>query len=172
MKDNLKFPNGYDVTICRKRDILECIDKNIVDKDVAMAIIDDLEFQAASFITEGRWTGIPYIGNIRIPKIKKILQSTEQQALINEAKEQLDKEQYILFRKKLNLEIAKQVKYERYYKYITSIAINKNRPLYKKLCSTKGEAFARLYLYSCNIITAVNNEYINLIEDEQFIINR
>ena len=34
MADTFKFPNGgYDVTICRKQDILDCIDKNIIDFD-------------------------------------------------------------------------------------------------------------------------------------------
>lgn len=167
MADTFKFPNGgYDVTVCRKKDILDCIDKNIIDKDIALSIVEDCEFQAASFIREGRWTGIPFIGNIRIPKTSQLLKTDAQQALINEAKESLDREQYIMFRKKLNKENVKQVSQDRYYRYITSIAVAKNRTLFRKLCSTKGEVFARLYMYCCSEVVAVNNEYINLEVDE------
>lgn len=163
MADTFKFPNdGYDVTIFRKQDILDCIDENIIDKDIALAIIEHCEFQAASFIREGKWTGIPFIGNIRVPKSIQLLKSNEQQALIQEAKEQLGREQYIMFRKQLNKENVKQVAQNRYYKYITSIAVNKNRKLYKKLCDTKSEHYARLFLYCSYEVTAVNNEYINL----------
>lgn len=167
MEDTFKFPNGYDVKICRKSDIIDCIEKNITDKDIALAIVEHCEFNAAKFIREGRWTGIPFIGNIRIPKTKQLLKTTEQQALIEEAKEKLDKEQYIMFRKCLGKENAKQIAHDRYYRYITSIAVNKNRKLFKKLCATKGEAYARLYLYCSHEVVAVGNQYINVEENEQ-----
>ena len=100
MADTLKFPNGgYDVTICRRQDIIDCIDKNIVDKDIALAVINHCEFQAASFIKEGRWAGIPFIGNIRVPKTVQMIRSDEQKALIEDAKEQLVKERNIMFKK-------------------------------------------------------------------------
>lgn len=168
MADTFKFPNGgYDVTICRKQDILDCINKNIIDKDIAIAVVEHCEFQAASFIREGRWTGIPFIGNIRIPKTIQMLKTNEQQALIQDAKEQLGKEQYIMFRKKLNKENAKQISQDRYYRYITSIAVNNNRKLFRKLCDTKGEVYARLFLFCSREVVAVNNEYINLENYEQ-----
>ena len=168
MADTFKFPNGgYDVTICRKQDILDCIDKNITDKDVAMAIVEHCEFQAASFIREGRWTGIPFIGNIRISKTKQLLKSDEQQALIAEAKENIDKDKYILFRKRLNKENVKRISQDRYYRYITSIAVNNNKKLFRKLCDTKGEVYARLFLYCSHEVVAVSNEYINLEDYEQ-----
>ncbi len=167
MPDTFKFPNGgYDVTICRKQDILDCIDKNIIDKDIALAIVEHCEFQAASFINEGRWAGIPFIGNIRVPKTTQALRSDENQALIEDAKNQLTKEQYVMFRKTLNKETAKQVKQDRYYRYITSIAVNKNKKLFRKLCDTKGEVYARLYLYCSANVVATDNEYINLEDYE------
>lgn len=168
MADTFKFPNnGYDVTICRKQDILDCIDKNIVDKDIALAIVDHCEFQAASFIREGRWTGIPFIGNIRRSKTKELLKSNEQQTLIAEAKENLGKEQYILFRKQLNKENVKRISQERYYRFITSMAISNNKKLFKKLCKTHGEVYARVFLFCSYEVVAVTNEYINLMENEQ-----
>ena len=167
MADTFKFPNGgYDVTICRKKDILECIDKNIIDKDVALAIVEHCEYAAADFIREGVWAGIPFIGNIRKSKTKELLHSNEQQALIAEAKENLDKEKYILFRKRLNKENVKQISQDRYYRFITSIAVNKNKKLYKRLCKSKGEVYARVFLFCSYEVTAVTNQYIKLEDNE------
>ena len=161
MADTYKFPGGgYDVTVFKKQDVLDCIDKNILDKDVALAFIEQLEVDAANFLKEGRWTGIPFIGNIRIHKLRQLEESPEQQALIAEAKENLDADKYILFRTQLGKENSKHIKQERYYRYITSIAISHNRRLYKKLCEEKGEYFARIYLYASYNITSLDNEYI------------
>ena len=167
MGDTYKFPGGgYDVTVFKKQDVLDCIDKNILDKDVALAFIEQLEVDAANFLKEGRWTGIPFIGNIRIPKLKQLEESPEQQALIAEAKKNLDADKYILFRTQLGKENSKHIKQERYYRYITSIAISHNRRLYKKLCEEKGEYFARIYLYASYNITSLDNEYIIFDNDE------
>ena len=161
MADTYKFPGGgYDVTVFKKQDVLDCIDKNILDKDVALAFIEQLEVDAANFLKEGRWTGIPFIGNIRIPKLRQLEESPEQQALIAEAKKNLDADKYILFRTQLGKENSKHIKQERYYRYITSIAISHNRRLYKKLCEEKGDYFARIYLYASYNITSLDNEYI------------
>ena len=167
MADTYKFPGGgYDVTVFKKQDVLDCIDKNILDKDAALAFIEQLEVDAANFLKEGRWTGIPFIGNIRIPKLRQLEESPEQQALIAEAKENLDTDKYILFRTQLGKENSKHIKQERYYRYITSIAISHNRRLYKKLCKEKGEYFARIYLYASYNITSLDNEYIIFDNDE------
>ena len=167
MADTYKFPgDGYDVTVFKKQDVLDCIDKNILDKDVALAFIEQLEVDAANFLKEGRWTGIPFIGNIRIPKLRQLEESPEQQALIAEAKKNLDADKYILFRTQLGKENSKHIKQERYYRYITSIAISHNRRLYKKLCEEKGDYFARIYLYASYNITSLDNEYIILDNDE------
>ena len=167
MADTYKFPGGgYDVTVFKKQDVLDCIDKNILDKDVVLAFIEQLEVDAANFLKEGRWTGIPFIGNIRIPKLRQLEESPEQQALIAEAKKNLDADKYILFRTQLGKENSKHIKQERYYRYITSIAISHNRRLYKKLCEEKGEYFARIYLYASYNITSLDNEYIIFDNDE------
>ena len=163
MADIYKFPSGgYEVTVCKKQDILDCIDKNIIDKEVALAIVERCEIDAANFLKEGRWTGIPFIGNIRIPKLKQLEESPEQQALIAEAKANLEYNKYVLFRTQLGKENSKHIKQERYYRYITSIAIAHNQKLYKKLCATKGEYYARIYLFASYNITSLDNEYVIL----------
>lgn len=166
MADIYRFPNGgYEVVVCKKQDILDCIDKNITDKEVLLDIIKQCEKDAAEFIKQGRWTGIPFIGNIRIPKSIQIMNSPEQQELIKEARETLDTDQYMMFRKQLNIDISKKVKNERYYNYITSIAINKNRGLFKTLCKKYGEHYAKVHLYVTYHITPIERD-ITILEDE------
>lgn len=168
MSDVFKFPNGgYEVSICRKQDILDCIDKNIIDKDIALAIVEQCEMDVANFIKEGRWVSIPFIGNIRIPKNRLMEEDPEQQALIEEAKQNLEKDKYILFRKQLHIENAKSIKNNRYYNYVTSMSITKNRKLYRSISKERGEVYARIYMYSINTIVAVDNEYDILIENEE-----
>lgn len=165
MADTYKFPNsGYDVKVYKKNDIINCINENIVDKDIALAIVEQCEIDAANFLKQGRWTGIPFIGNIRVPKLKQLEESADQKALIEEAKANLDADKYVLFRCQLGKENSKRIKQERYYRYITSIAVAKNRHLYKKLCKNKGEVYARLYLYATHNIVALDNEY-EFLED-------
>lgn len=166
MGDTYRFPGGYTVKILKKQDILDCIDANIIDKEIALAIVEQCEIDAACFLKDGKWTGIPFIGNVRIPKHKQLEDSPEQQALIAEAKANLDVDKYVLFRSQLGKENNKHVKQERYYRYITSIAISNNRKLYKKLCKEKGELFAKIFLYASYNITAIENEYVIFDEYE------
>lgn len=158
MSDTLKFPNGYDVVVCRKQDILDCIDDNIIDKELALAIVTRCEMDAAEFLKEGRWAGIPFMGSIRIPKGRLLEESPEQQALIDEAKKTLEKEKYILFRKQLYKDNAKLIKAQRYYKYITSRNAQQNKDTYKKLCKEKGEHYANIIMYSLDGLEVVLNE--------------
>ena len=167
MADTFKFPNGgYDVTILKKQDILNCIEENIIDKEIALEIVEHCEQAAAEFISNGFWAGIPFIGNIRIPKGRLMEEDPVQQRLIEEAKETLDHNQYIIFRRQLKSDNGKRIRQQRYFNYITSQAVAKNRKLYNKLCSEKGEAYAKLFLFASKHITAVNNEYITLEDYE------
>ena len=105
MSDVFKFPNGYDVTVCRKQDILDCLDANIIDKDVVLAVITQGELDASNFIKAGRWAGIPFLGSIRIPKRSLKLESTEVKTLLDDARQSMNTEQYMIFRQKLNADI-------------------------------------------------------------------
>lgn len=161
MSDTYKFPNnGYEVTICKKQDIIDCIDNNIIDKEVAYALITNLEQNIARLIQDGTWTGIPFIGNIRIPKGKLLEKSEEQQALIQEAKATLDRADYLIFRARLGKENAKRIKANRYFNYVASMAANANKKLFRRLLIDKGEAYATVYFNSI-----YNIEYIT--SDEQ-----
>lgn len=162
MADTFKFPKGYEVRVLRKQDVLDCIERNITDKDVALAVIAQCEIDAANFLKEGRWTGIPYIGNIRTPRHKQILALPENKELIEEAKELLDKDKYILFRKRLGRDIQKQIKAEKYFNYTLSKSVSKNFKSYNKVSRERGKLVAQILfftLYTCEECTQYTKWY-------------
>lgn len=155
MSDTLKFPGGYDVTVVRKQDILDCLDANIVDKDVVLAVISQCEIDAADFIQSGRWTGIPFLGNIRLPKRVLKYRTPEVQELINEAKNTMDKDRYLVFRQRLGTDIKIEEKQERFYRYIVSHFVNNNRKFYNKLVTKHGEKIAQFICWTLSNLSTV-----------------
>lgn len=166
MTDTYRFPNGYDVKVVRKQDIIDSITCNIVDKEVALALVQQCEIDAAGFISKGRWAGIPFMGTIRSNKITLLQTSKEQQELIEYSRNNLTREQYCLFKKKLIQDNGKRVKAQRYYQYVLSMAVAKNRPLFKKMCKEKGYGYARIHFFLSNSICAVDNEYVPVEDGE------
>lgn len=161
MANIIKFPNGgYDVAVVTKEDILRTIDVNITDKEVAYAIIRQLEFDATKFIRDGKWTGIPNLGNIRIPKERQLLDKQLKDGLIQAAAENMTNKQFVVFRKNLSIENIRKARYERYYKYVSSIMVNRNKKVYKVLERTYGIDFAMLTMFF-----AYNMEYIKHEEE-------
>ena len=155
MGDTIKMPNGgYDVKVIRKEDVIKCIDSNIVDKDIMLAFINQFEIDASNFLSEGRWTSLPYIGTLRKNQYKEILNSDEVKELDEAAKENLDKNKYILFRKNLRDDISKRIKRERIYKYTLSQVIKKNKKFYNYIEKTKGEKIARVICFTMFELTS------------------
>lgn len=149
MKDVYKFPNGgYEVRIVRRSDVLEAIDKNIIDKDIALAIVERCELDCANFLKEGRWANIPYIGNIRIPKAKQLFKSEEQQTLLSDAYDNLDTDSYLMFRKQLNQYNAQRARFEKNYNYLLAIMVNRYNKYYNYLKRNKGDYKARITVYT------------------------
>lgn len=163
MLDTFKFPkSNTDVSIVRKADIIACIDDNIIDKDVALAVINQCEIDISRFANDGRWTGIPYIGNIRPNKLAYSTKDKETNELITAARENLPKEKYVLFRRQLGQDTAKRIRDKRYFNYIVAISANKNRKKYMKLIKSKGEPFAKLNaFFTYNIELANSDDLIN-----------
>lgn len=154
MSDTFKFPNGgYDVTVVRKQDIIDCLDANVIDKEVVLAVISQCELDAANFISSGRWTGIPFIGSIRVPKRVQRMRTKEVQDLLEEAKNVLDKDRYLVFRHQLNGDIDREQREERYYRYMVSHFVNNNRKFYNKLVKKEGEATAQFICYTLSNLT-------------------
>lgn len=149
MKDVYNFPNGgYEVRIVRRSEVLEAIDKNIIDKDIALTIVERCELDCANFLKEGRWANIPYIGNIRIPKAKQLIKSEEQQTLISDAYDNLNTDSYLMFRKQLNQYNAQRARFEKSYNYLLAIMVNRYNKYYNYLKRNKGDYKARITVYT------------------------
>lgn len=170
MTDSYKFPGGKEVKVVRKQDVIECINCNIVDKEVALAIVQQCEIDAATFLRQGRWTGIPFLGSIRPSPVAKLENSKEQKELIEAARNTISAERYCLFRRELAYDNERKVKAQKYYNYVLSIAVNRNKILFRKLVKEKGEAYARVHFFLNRSIIAVSNEfeYINDAEDNNY----
>lgn len=167
MTDTCKFPGGSEVKVVRKQDIIDCINCNIVDKDVALAIVQQCELDAANFLRNGRWAGIPFLGSIRPSPISKLEKSPEQRQLIDDAFHTATTEQFVLFRRDLAHDNERRVKAQRYYNYVLSMAVSRNRKLFVRLVKEHGEPYARLRMFLSRSIVAVSNEfeYIDYAED-------
>lgn len=158
-----KFPNGNDVNVYKREDIIKCISLNITDQSIALALVEDCERQCADFIKRGRWASVPFIGNFRIPKHIELEQTPEQQQLIQDAKDVLNNKDYVLFRQQLGKDNAKQVAKQRYFNYEVSKMIRKNNRLYSKLLKRLSEAEVHIRFYSFRKATYVapTNEEID-----------
>lgn len=159
MPDVFKFPNdGYEVKVVRKEDIINTINENIIDKEVALALVTRCEIDATNFLREGRWAGIPFMGNIRITHTMKALMSEETKSVLEEAKENLDANKFILFRRAYCNDIGKHVKIERYYKYVVSKFVGKNQNFFNIISRRKGDKFARALCYTLIEPTVVEGD--------------
>ena len=165
MQNTYKFPGGKDVKIVRKEDIINTINTNIVDTEVALAIVKQCEIDAVNFMKKGRLTGIPFMGTIKVPDTIKMSQTKEQKDLIIAAMENTTNEQFVMFRRNLAYDNKVKIKARKYYNYVLSLSVAKNRNQFKKMCKERGEAYARIHFFLLYSVTSVNNEYIP-VEDE------
>ena len=161
MPESRKFPpEGYQVTVLRKQDVLKCIDDNILDKEIALDIVRRCEIDATNFLKEGRWAGIPFLGNIRIPKIVQTFLSEDTQKLMAEAKETLDENKYLLFRKQFAADAVKSEARERFYKYELSKFIGKNVKLFRHLAAKHGDKLARVICFTLRNMRVASEDNI------------
>ena len=161
MPESRKFPpEGYQVTVLRKQDVLKCIDENIIDKEIALEIVRRCEIDAANFVKDGRWAGIPFLGNLRIPKIVQTFLSEDTQQLMAEAKENLDEHKYLLFRRQFATDAVKREDRERFYKYELSKFVGKNLKFFRKLAAEQGEKLARVKCFTLRNMTIVTEDNI------------
>ena len=165
MQDTYKFPGGKDVKVVRKEDIINTIKTNIVDTEVALAIVRQCEVDAVNFMKKGRLTGIPFMGTIKVPDTIRMSQTKEQKDLILAAMETNTNEQFVMFRRNLAYDNKIKIKARKYYNYVLSLSVAKNRNQFKKMCKEKGESYARLHFFLLYSVTSVNNEYVP-VEDE------
>ena len=132
MPTTYKFPHGYDILVYDREDIIECLDKNVTDKEVVLELINQLMIDAKQFIADGVWTGIPYLGSIRKDELREELKSEEIQNKIKEAKEVLPSTEFRKFR----INIQKHLASKRYKNEKFKITVSKfqlqNKELYRE----------------------------------------
>ena len=150
-----RYPKGNEVRVVRKADILKCIDENIIDKEIALEIVTQCEIDAANYLTNGKWTGIPYMGNI-ISNISGLI-IRQNADLLDAATEELTEHELLLFRKELVADGNARVKHKRYTSYVASKMATRNRDLYNRLVKTKGFSYAKLYMYFYANLTVVGD---------------
>jgi hypothetical protein len=146
MKQTIKFPSGYDVVVVDKNDVLRTLNASVTDKEVLLEIISQIEIQSDKLCREGRWTGIPYLGNLRVPAITK--HRKDMAELYRTAYKTLPKSEYLAFVRKSTADKSERIKNERLFKYQVSLSIKRNPKLYKELCKDKGTKYANFYFYS------------------------
>jgi hypothetical protein len=150
MSDVFKFPNGgYDVTVCRKKEVIDELNLSTEDKEIMLAIVTQCENDAINFLKEGRWTGIPYLGNMKIPDHRIMFKEIGGSEILEDAKKELDAQRYKAFRKDFNASIKISVNRDRLYRYITSCFVTKHKKIYNRfLRSNKVGKLTDKYCYA------------------------
>lgn len=160
MDEIFKFPNGHDVVVVRKQGILDCIDDNIIDKEIALEIVRRCELDCITFLNQGRWASIPFLGNIRVPKDKQLLKSEEQQSMISSARENYGLDEYVMFRRQLAEDNEKKIRTEREFNYKVSTMANRYPKLFKNVVAKVGIHAAKVVLFGIANANVVNEEHI------------
>lgn len=135
MADIKHFPDGYEVLVCKRQDILDCLDENVIDKELVMDVISDCELQLAEYVKNGVWAGLPFIGSFKWSEEKKIHDAPETQELINTAKETLSNNEYKAFRAKLGADICNATKKERLRGVMTAQYRKRNKLYWRQIAN-------------------------------------
>lgn len=171
LAESRKFPMGFTIRVVRKEDILATIDKNILDKDVALEIVSHCELSAANYFKNGYWASVPYLGNFRLDP-KKVLRKQAIENMDAAARRMLDpnntqeKARYVLFRKQIAEDAREQVEFSRYYNYIITLGANKHVHIYNRLVRKRGKHFARLFIWGFMNMSVFDNRFEYLYNAE------
>lgn len=169
---NRNFPySNFDVVIVEKEDILKTIDNNIIDKDIALELVRNLEVKAEQYVKEKRWTGIPYLGNIRVPKgLSKEVQDSYKD-IRTVAYNTMDKKSYVAFIREICLDNSAAIKYNRFFNQILAIAVRKDKQKWTRLCRAKGDAYASCKMVFGYLLKPMKEDYEYIIENNEAVEN-
>lgn len=145
----MRYPEGFDITVCTKQDIIDTLDQNVVDKEVVYDIIKNLECNIAKAIREDKWAGMPFIGSVRPNPMKAFMHSKETCQTLSEAYQSMDLPSFVMFKKALVVDKYKEVVFNRQYKLIAAINARRNYKYYRTLCKKYSDAYVRLFMFSC-----------------------
>lgn len=169
MSDILKVPNSD--TYCdlyRLEDILDLM-KEGYDKDLIRMIMTHCEKQIALDLQKGLWVGIPFIGNVRINKIRQALNSKENKEIIDGARSELNPSDFRKFRIQFSQDVARNINIERFNNYILSKTKTNFKKVYSKFFKKYGEDVAKVVLKSFMNLECVSSndelEYEERVND-------
>jgi len=147
-KDEYKYPGTErPITVVRKEDILKTIDDNIIDKELAVEIVEQLETDAAKVLVHNKWVGIPYCCTLRYSDVKAPFYFRPGYAeMIKEARRTLTKKEYIVFRKQTTDYEARRREHERYLRYIIAVNARKHVDAYHTWCLRRGVSIANIHM--------------------------
>ena len=148
MKDTRTFPDGYELNIVRRSDILNELRDTVTDFDVVMEVVTHCEKEVGQRLLKGEWAGLPFMGNFKINEVTQINKTEERRELYKDMKKELTKEEFRSFRKDLALSDNIQIEREKRYNREATVAANVNLKRYRKLCTTVGIAFAKFKIWA------------------------
>lgn len=148
--------NGKELTVVSKKDIIECIDANITDKEILTELISQLEIDLDDNISNKKWTTFPYICSFRHPNtlpkdVSKMLADLYKNG---------SKEEFLLFRNTVRQSIIDTDVHRKRYNYITSIMVRKNIELYKYLKRKKGEHYALIQMWLLYNLKSLDHDVV------------
>lgn len=153
----IKFPHGFkEIQYVDRDDVLKTIDDNILDKDVAMELIEQTEHLIAEYASHGVWCSLPYMGALSESVYSNFKKDPENKKAIEEVRSILDTKQFRVFSRRLGQTEIIRFKRKRTFEFYASIEINKDKYNYFKLSRNKGENYAKLVYYFKHFIQEVH----------------
>lgn len=139
----------YKVVVVPKSEIIETIQKNILDGEILKDIIDGLERTAAESISNCAYTSLPYIGSVK-PDLRKysIHQNRE---ILKDARDNKTKEDYLVFKRNLTNSELLRIEAAKKVEHYKDLAKRRYKRLYNKIADDKGELYAVIAVY-CKIM--------------------
>ena len=173
MAEIRRFCDSYDIVVCKRQDIIDCLDENITDKELVMEVISDCELRLTEHVKNGDWATLPFIGGYRWSEMQKRIDSPENVELIQAAKETLPNSQYLEFRKQLLFDTANIVKKERVRAAITAQYRTKNKEYW--YCIAKRPQLANcinkevVVRFICGTFMDIEPTYTTVLNDYEYI---
>lgn len=161
MSSIFKYPNGNDVEVVRQSDIFELLKDKVTDIELVMAVVQQCESDVEKCLRNGVWTGIPYMGNIRRPKISELNDTEERKEIIEDARRTMDVKAYNKFRHELNLSDSIKIREDRKFNSEATVSANNNLKRYRWLCKNFTIPFAKIKIWAedrANVIEAEEEE--------------
>jgi len=147
------FPHGgFEVKLVRKEDILKTIDDNIIDKDVARELINNIETKAERILNSSvdAWVSIPYFGSMRRPKTIRLRTDPEFTAAATHVYENKSKDEFVMFMKNSYNDYTAQLHYQAYFNKLAARYARLYPIKYRQYYNEKGEHYARLKIVLSN----------------------